>query len=90
MVEHFGRPVAGSIPTIMRSFKSAATRRINEMRSTPGTKLWQRNYYEHIIRNEDELKRIREYIINNPIQWDIDRENPAGTVTGQISVGGDP
>ena len=41
----------------------------------PG-KLWQRNYYEHIIRDEDELNRVREYIITNPIRWELDRENP--------------
>jgi putative transposase len=40
-------------------------------------KLWQRNYYEHIIRNENELNRIREYIINNPLQWDNDENNPS-------------
>jgi len=39
--------------------------------------LWQRNYYEHIIRNETSLLRIREYIVNNPLQWAFDRENPA-------------
>ncbi|HSW38025.1 MAG TPA: transposase [Acidobacteriota bacterium] len=72
-VEQFGRPVSGSVPTIIRSFKSAATKRINELRQTPGTKLWQRNYWEHIIRNELELIRIREYIQNNPAQWDLDK-----------------
>ncbi len=41
----------------------------------PG-RLWQRNYFEHIIRNEDELMKIREYIRNNPLQWDSDKENP--------------
>lgn len=39
-------------------------------------KLWQRNYYEHIIRNEDKLNRIREYIVNNPFQWAEDEDNP--------------
>jgi putative transposase len=39
-------------------------------------KLWQRNYWEHIIRDENELNRIREYIINNPMQWETDHENP--------------
>ena len=39
-------------------------------------KLWQRNYYDHIIRNEKELNRIRDYIINNPLKWEFDRENP--------------
>ena len=39
-------------------------------------KFWQRNYYEHVIRNEDELNKIREYIRNNPLRWHFDRENP--------------
>jgi len=38
--------------------------------------VWQRNYYDRIIRDEDELWRIREYIANNPAQWAVDRENP--------------
>lgn len=38
-------------------------------------RLWQRNYYEHVIRNEDDLGHIREYIVNNPLHWDIDSEN---------------
>ncbi len=44
----------------------------------PG-RLWQRNYYERIIRNDGELSSIREYIINNPLKWEMDRENPNGT-----------
>ncbi|NNK02904.1 MAG: transposase [Desulfatitalea sp.] len=72
-VEQFGRPVSGSIPTIVRSYKSAVTKRINELRQTPGAKLWQRNYWEHIVRNEPELKSIREYIHNNPAQWKTDK-----------------
>ena len=40
------------------------------------SKFWQRNYYEHIIRNEDESNKIREYIQNNPLKWHLDRENP--------------
>jgi len=39
-------------------------------------RFWQRNYYEHIIRNEGELERIREYIVNNPLRWHLDRQNP--------------
>ncbi len=38
---------------------------------------WQRNYYDHVVRTDESLNRIREYIVNNPIQWDFDRENPA-------------
>jgi len=64
------------LPEIVRAFKTFSARRINEMRGMPGGKIWQRNYYEHIIRNDDELNRIREYIANNPAQWEMDRENP--------------
>ena len=85
-MEQFGRPVAGSIPTIMRSFKSAVTKRINEMRRTPGVPVWQRNYYEHIIRNDESLNLIREYIVNNPLQWSMDRENPEITVGARHAV----
>jgi len=46
----------------------------------PGQKLWQRNYYEHIIRNDDELNRIREYIINNPLKWEVDRNHPENII----------
>ncbi len=46
------------------------------MRGTPGMLIWQRNYYEHIIRNDDELNRMREYIANNLMQWELDWENP--------------
>ncbi len=77
--EKFGHPVAGSVPTVIRSFKSAATKYINTMRGTPAVPVWQRNYYEHIIRNEKSLNRIRQYITNNPARWEMDRENPATT-----------
>lgn len=75
-VERFGRPVSGSVPTIVRSFKSAVTKRVNELYRTSGAPLWQRNYCEHIIRNDDEMNRIRQYILDNPEQWDMDRNNP--------------
>ena len=65
-IERFGRPVPGSIPTIVRSFKSAATKRINERRCTPGAHVWQRNYYERVIRDEFAMECIRRYIIANP------------------------
>ena len=40
-------------------------------------RLWQRNYYEHVIRDEDDLDRVRRYIAENPLRWDEDPENPA-------------
>jgi putative transposase len=64
-----------SIGAIVRAYKSAVTYRINRIRRTPGTPVWQRNYWEHIIRDEHDLSRIREYIRNNPAQWETDMEN---------------
>ena len=61
---------------IVRGFKTFSSRRVNEMRGMRGTPVWQRNYYEHVIRNEKELTEIRHYIINNALKWDVDEENP--------------
>jgi putative transposase len=63
---------------IVRGFKTFSSRRINEIRKTPGIPVWQRNYYEHIIRDETEWNRIREYIETNPAHWAEDKENPNG------------
>jgi REP element-mobilizing transposase RayT len=49
---------------------------INRLRNTPGNPVWQRNYYEHVIRTEKELNQIREYMVNNPMQWELDTEHP--------------
>ena len=85
-LERFGNPVAGSIPTIIRSFKSSVTKHINELRQTPGLPLWQRNYYEHVVRDEDSLLRIRQYILHNPSRWLFDHENPAATTTDPLDA----
>ncbi|MFQ5486780.1 MAG: transposase [Desulfobacterales bacterium] len=69
-----GAPTLGDI---VRVFKSISTRNVNRLLSRLGQPVWQRNYFDRIIRNEDELNRIRQYIANNPLQWQIDRENPA-------------
>ena len=66
----------GSLAAIMQNYQSVTTRKINHIRKISGQKLWQRNYWEHIIRNEIELNRIREYIVNNPLKWKLDNENP--------------
>lgn len=70
----FGKPTPNSLPTIIRSFKSAATRQINILRQTPGQPIWQQNYWERVIRNNDELNLIREYIINNPTNLKSDMD----------------
>lgn len=66
-----------SLGAIVRAFKSAPTRRINEVRGTPDARFWQRNYYERVIRNERDLNAAREYIRDNPRKWAEDPNNPA-------------
>ncbi len=77
--EQFGRPTSNSIPTIIRSFKAVTKKRINETRKSYGKAVWQPRFYEHIIRNRDELDKIRQYIIDNPLQWELDSKNPDNT-----------
>ncbi len=59
---------------IIRFFKAQSTRMIRTVGNYSSFQ-WQRNYYDHIVRNENELNRIREYIIYNPVKWQHDREN---------------
>ncbi len=73
-------PRKRSLGAFVDGFKSAVTKRINNLRGTPGIVMWQRNYYEHIIRDAESLTRIRQYIVDNPARWDFDRENPRATV----------
>jgi len=68
-------PDAGSIGAIIGQFKSITAKRINALRDTPGAPVWQRNYYEHIIRDDHALARIRAYTQSNPQRWFDDREN---------------
>jgi len=96
--EAFGKPVPGSLATLLRLFKQAVTVQARaHARACQGVppefvgarhqnvgarhgvplQIWQDNFYEHIIRNEKELNRIREYICNNPLRWPYDSENPA-------------
>ncbi len=71
----FENVLAGSLGVVVGQFKSAVTRKINYLRRTKGTPVWQRGYWERIIRNERELLATREYIVNNPARWAEDREN---------------
>ena len=62
------------IPKVVGYFKMNSAKQINTLRNTTGMPVWQRNYYEHIIRNENKLNKIREYIQNNPLKWHLDRK----------------
>jgi putative transposase len=63
-----------SVSSFIGGFKSAVTKRVNEIRHTPGAAIWQNRFYDHIIRDEKSLQRIREYVVNNPMNWQTDEQ----------------
>ena len=65
------------LPLVVGRYKMRVSKETNLLRNTPGHSVWQRNYYEHIIRNEESLHRIREYIALNPSLWNKERFNKA-------------
>ena len=74
------RGAASSAPTlgqVVRAFKSASAIEANQVLNRSGQPFWQRNYYEHVIRNDHDLNRIREYIRDNPLKWSDDPDNPS-------------
>ena len=64
-------PVPKSLGALIAGFKSAAGKRINQMRQTPGAVVGHRNYYEHIVRDDADMDRIRRYIRDNPANYDV-------------------
>ena len=74
-VGNFENALAGSLGVIVGRYKTAVTTRINNLRRSRGEPVWQRGYYERIIRNEREMRATQQYIINNPARWAEDRDN---------------
>jgi putative transposase len=70
--EAFSAPVPGSLSTIVRSYKSAVTNQINRIRKITEP-VWQGRFYDHIVRTETSLNRLREYILQNPARWEHDK-----------------
>jgi len=69
-------PCRGSLGAVLANFKGTMTKRIRRWLRKPHLQVWQRNYYDHIIRDGDDWERIRAYIPDNPINWIADPENP--------------
>jgi hypothetical protein len=69
------------------AFKTVSTKCINEIRGTPGLPVWQRNFYEHIIRDEEELDAVRQYIVDNPVRWEEDPENMNTVGSNNVGAG---
>jgi REP element-mobilizing transposase RayT len=74
-LSHPSGPAPKSLGSFIAGYKSSTTKRINMLRKTPGKKVWMRNYFDRIIRDENELSEIRRYIIENPQKWEFDQEN---------------
>ena len=74
-----------SLGRLIGAFKTVSTKKINLIRNSSDTILWQRNYYERIIRDEDELNQIREYIACNPLKWIDDKDNPNNIAINHLS-----
>jgi REP element-mobilizing transposase RayT len=70
-------PKPKSLGALIAGFKSSVTKRVNKHRNLPGHPIWQRNYFDRIIRDEEELNAVRKYIQSNPSHWEKDEENPA-------------
>ena len=68
--------ISPSLGNVIGSYKSAVTRQIHALPGHSKILIWEANYYEHIVRNEDSLQKIRHYIVNNPLRWELDTYNP--------------
>lgn len=71
----FGRPISGSLGSILGQFKSIVTKRCRKLLMTDESPIWQKNYHDQIIYHEKALNNIRKYVVNNPLRWAIDRYN---------------
>ncbi len=69
--------VRHGLSEVVRGFKSFSAKEVNRVRGVVGQALWQRSFFEHVIRDEAGLERIRRYIEENPVRWEEDPENPA-------------
>jgi putative transposase len=70
------RVVHFSLPDIIGAFKSISTIHVNRLLNSRGSPLWQKSYFEHVIRSGEDLKNAQRYILENPLKWSLDEENP--------------
>lgn len=71
-----GEVTSPALGKIIAYFKYQSTKHINQHHNTPGTRIWQRNYHDHIIRDDKDLQRLRQYIQDNPMKWALDQLHP--------------
>ena len=79
-----------SLPDVVHRYKTMTTceyiRNVKQNQWKPfDGKLWQRNYYEHVLRNDESMQKTREYIVNNPLKWEFDEYNPNNATKWKIT-----
>jgi putative transposase len=79
-----------SLPDAIGAFKSQSTNAARSAGLLADAKLWQRGFHDHVVRDEAGLDRLREYIVNNPLKWHLDRENPANILPAAGRAGTSP
>jgi putative transposase len=93
--DHKDRPygtLPGTVGRIIQAFKSITTREYivgvkqHGWRRFSG-RLWLRNYFEHVIRDDDAISRVREYVLTNPARWELDREHPKADLNAKAPYG---
>lgn len=72
----YQKQLGPTVSTVINQYKAAVTLHASQLHRKPGEAVWQRGFYEHVVRDERDLYRIREYITTNPLRWELDRENP--------------
>ena len=71
-----GEVSSPALGQVVAYFKYQSTKYINQHREMPGTRIWQRNYYDHVLRGDTDLQRIRQYVADNPMRWELDSLHP--------------
>ena len=71
-----GEVSSPALGKVIAYFKYQSTKHINQHHNTPGKRIWQRNYYDHVIRNDTDLQRLRQYVQDNPMKWTLDQLHP--------------
>ena len=79
----FARPVAGSLSTLIGTYKAEVSRRAKRVGLAPAGPMWQRNFWDRIVRDERELGQVRNYILTNPERWALDCLHPNAPVRGR-------
>ncbi|HOY65380.1 MAG TPA: transposase [Candidatus Ozemobacteraceae bacterium] len=79
-ITQHANPAIKPLGRLIGAFKTVSSKRLNSQVDSPNGQIWQRDYYDHIIRDENSLSQLRLYIENNPLKWALDPQNPANSI----------